>query len=139
MKLYQRIFKKSSKIRTQSSKDAGSSENRRLCENYLKNKFFYFFDAKTSHGALEFLYMNSALEQQPMLHFSKMDFPAEWDPSSCTHATMRFLVLKWVCRGRYNTILSLPNIGKNDVSHLSTALLESCALHTGRCSRQIFI
>ncbi len=42
-----------------------------------------------------------------MLHFSKMGFPTELDPSSCTHATMWFLVLKRVCRGRYNTILSL--------------------------------
>ncbi len=44
---------------------------------------------------------NSSLEQQPMLHFSKIDFPAEWDPRSCMHATKWFLILKWVCRGRY--------------------------------------
>ncbi len=62
--------------------------------------------------------MNSSLEQRPMLHFSKMGFPAEWDPSSCTHATMCFLEPKRVCKERYDTILSLPNIGKNDVSHL---------------------
>ncbi len=58
-----------------------------------------------------------------------MGFPAKWDPSSCTHATMWFLVPKRVCRGRYNTILSLLKIGKNDVAHLYTALLESCVLH----------
>ncbi len=62
--------------------------------------------------------MNISLEQRHMLHFSKMCFPAEWDPSCCTHASMWFLVPKWVCRGCYNTILSLPNIGKNDISHL---------------------
>ncbi len=50
--------------------------------------------------------MKSSLEQQPMLHFSKMGFPVERDPSSCTRATMWFLVPKRVCRGRYNTILS---------------------------------
>ncbi len=64
------------------------------------------------------VYLNSSLEQRPMLHFLKMGFPTEWDPSSCTHATMWFLVPKWICRGHYNTILSLPKIGKNDVSHL---------------------
>ncbi len=62
--------------------------------------------------------LNTSLEQRPMLHFSKMGFPAEWDPSSCTHAAMWFLVPKRVYRGRYNTILSLPKIGKNDISHL---------------------
>ncbi len=60
--------------------------------------------------------MNSSLEQRPVLHFSKMGFPIEWDPSSYSHATMCFLVPKWVCTGRYNTILSLPNIGKNNIS-----------------------
>ncbi len=54
-----------------------------------------------------------------MLHFSKMGFPTEWDPSSCTHATMWFLVPKLVGRGRYNTILSLPNVGKNGISIVS--------------------
>ncbi len=53
-----------------------------------------------------------------MLHFSKMGFPAEWDPSSCAQATMWLFVPKWVYRGRYNTILSLPKIGKNNVSQL---------------------
>ncbi len=38
------------------------------------------------------LQLNSSLEQQPILHFSKMGFPAEGDPRSCTHATMWFLV-----------------------------------------------
>ncbi len=37
----------------------------------------------------------------------KVDFPAEWDSSSCTHTAMWFLVPKWDCRGRYNTIVSL--------------------------------
>ncbi len=53
-----------------------------------------------------------------MLHFSKISFPVEWDPSSHMHATMWFLVPKWVCKGRYDTILSLLKIGKKDVSHL---------------------
>ncbi len=63
-------------------------------------------------------YMNSSLKQRPVLHFSKIGFLAKWDPSSCIHATMWFLVPKWVCRGRYNTILSLPNIRKKDISQL---------------------
>ncbi len=72
-----------------------------------------------------------------MFHFLKMGFPTEWDLSGCTHAIMQFLVPKRVCRGRYNTIFFLPKIGKNDVSHLYTAILKSCVLYIGRCSRQL--
>ncbi len=51
-----------------------------------------------------------------MLHFTKMAFSTKWDPSSCTHATMWFLVPEQICRGRYNMILSLPKIEKNGIS-----------------------
>ncbi len=81
---------------------------------YLKLNFNTLASQKICHTCSQMqITMNSSL-----LHFLKVGFPAEWDPSSCTHATMWFLVPKWVCRGRYNTILPLLKIEKNSVSHL---------------------
>ncbi len=81
---------------------------------WIPHKISYF----STQSLSSLKQLNSFLEQRPMLHFLKMGFLAGWDPSSCTHATMWFLIPKRVCRGCYNIILSLPNIEKNDVSHL---------------------
>ncbi len=55
-----------------------------------------------------------------MLHFSKMGFLTEEDPSSCMYATMRFVVLKGICRGRYNTILSLLVSEDSEKQHITS-------------------
>ncbi len=85
-------------------------------------------------------YVNSSREQRPMLHFSKMGFPAEGDPSSCMDAIMWFLVSKRVCKGHYNTILSLPKIGSirkhRDIPYIvsgTTPILALLLVHFSQC------
>ncbi len=76
-----------------------------------------------------------------MLHFLKMGFPTEWDPSSCMLATMWFLVPKLVQRGRYNTILSTKDRKEQRITSLngSTKKLHSAHRSLFQATIQILL
>ncbi len=65
-----------------------------------------------------------------------MGFPAEWDPSSCTHATMWFLAPKRVYSGHHNTaaIAAALLVDDDEEQKEHKKWCKDCLLRRNQCS-----